>query len=269
MFLIYKHTSPSGKSYIGQTNNLSRRNNGHNSITSPCRALRNAIIKYGWNNFTHEILAENLTIEEANKLESHFILEHNTLAPLGYNLTTGGNNKKSSVETKKKILVSMSGRTISESTKQKISRIHKGKITSEETKQKLREANLGKVLSEATRLKMRNRRQSEESNIKRAQKLKGRILSDEHKQKIRDTKARQKKLKNNEIIGQLELENNPSNVTPKVELTMVHQGLKTWWMLKDEKGRTYEDIMPLYCLMKYLCKDDENEYQKNCGIYDL
>lgn len=194
MFLIYKHTSPSGKSYIGQTNNFNRRTNGHASINSPCRALKNAILKYGWDNFSHEILVDNLTLEQANELETKFILEFNTLSPNGYNLTTGGNNKVASNETKKKISMSLTGRTISDATKIKISKIHKGKITSDETKRKISESHMGKILSEETKQKMKKRTQSEESNLARSQKLKGRIFTEEHKQKIKDAIAKRKEL---------------------------------------------------------------------------
>lgn len=92
-YLIYKHTSPSGKSYIGQTKNLDRRNTYHKSSRSRCVNFYNAIKKYGWESFVTEILADHLTIDEANILEQRYIVNYNTLAPNGYNLTTGGNNK--------------------------------------------------------------------------------------------------------------------------------------------------------------------------------
>ena len=66
-YIIYKHTNKiNGKSYIGQT------------IQKPSRRWRDgkhyidqifgvAIKKYGWDNFEHIILTDNIqTIEEAN-----------------------------------------------------------------------------------------------------------------------------------------------------------------------------------------------------------
>lgn len=91
-YLIYKHTSPSGKSYIGQTGAFKRRTQEHLSSKSCCRAFLKAIQKYGWESFTHEILAQELTLDEANRLEKKYIVEHNTLVPNGYNLTSGGSN---------------------------------------------------------------------------------------------------------------------------------------------------------------------------------
>lgn len=50
----------------------------------------NAIKKYGWDNFSHEILISKLTFENACKLEKYYIKKYKTKAPNGYNLTDGG-----------------------------------------------------------------------------------------------------------------------------------------------------------------------------------
>ena len=87
---IYKYTSPSGKSYIGQTvQSLSDRagHNGKNYLG--CKYFHNAIKKYGWNNFKVEILGE-FPIEQLNYQERKFIEVYNTLAPYGYNIQYGG-----------------------------------------------------------------------------------------------------------------------------------------------------------------------------------
>lgn len=87
---IYKYTSPSGKSYIGQTvTGLSERagHNGKNYIG--CKYFYSAIKKYGFQNFISEILGEFL-IEELNSKERYFIEVFNTLAPNGYNIQPGG-----------------------------------------------------------------------------------------------------------------------------------------------------------------------------------
>lgn len=95
IYLIYCHTSPSGKKYIGQTKNYNRRCVEHQYRKNKgCPAFFNAVQKYGWDSFTHMILRDNLTIEEANELEEYFIKEYNTLAPNGYNLQSGGKNSK-------------------------------------------------------------------------------------------------------------------------------------------------------------------------------
>jgi group I intron endonuclease len=110
-YLIYKHTSPSGKSYIGQTNNYKRRCNAHKHKSSQCLAFAKAINKHTWDAFTHEILHENLTIEQANELEAKLIAEHNTLAPNGYNLRSGGLNSTHSVEARAKMSLANLGKS--------------------------------------------------------------------------------------------------------------------------------------------------------------
>lgn len=69
-WMIYRHISPSGKSYIGQTNKttLEERTMGGRGYTCgnagrPTPFLR-AIRKYGWKNFTSEILESNIPTQE-------------------------------------------------------------------------------------------------------------------------------------------------------------------------------------------------------------
>lgn len=108
-YLIYKYTSPSGKSYIGQTCDLKQRIKCHKSPNSKCRAFVSAIEKYGYESFTLEILEENLTLEEANILEELYIEQYITTSPHGYNLLSGGLNNKHSEETKLKLSIINSG----------------------------------------------------------------------------------------------------------------------------------------------------------------
>ena len=106
-FVVYKHTSPNGKVYIGITSQkLNRRfrdgkgyyNNKH---------FYNAIKKYGWDNFSHEVLFDNLTEEEAKLMEQFYIALYDSINPKnGYNQTLGGEGTLGyhmSQETKTKI----------------------------------------------------------------------------------------------------------------------------------------------------------------------
>ena len=60
MGVIYKLTSPSGKGYVGKTvRPLADRLASHKCMSQhSCRALKNAIEKYGWSSFRVEVLAE-------------------------------------------------------------------------------------------------------------------------------------------------------------------------------------------------------------------
>lgn len=92
-YKVYCHTSPSGKRYVGISNNPEKRwNNGKGYIKN--YLFYRAIEKYGWNNFTHEILYENLSIDEAGEIEKKLINNWNLMDPnFGYNLREGGNGK--------------------------------------------------------------------------------------------------------------------------------------------------------------------------------
>lgn len=90
-YCVYRHTSPSGKVYIGITcrNPLYRWNGGKGY--SENRIFFDAIIKYGWDNFKHEILYDSLTKEEAEKTEIELIEKHKSnQIEYGYNHSIGG-----------------------------------------------------------------------------------------------------------------------------------------------------------------------------------
>ena len=91
--VVYMHRNKiNGKVYIGQTHNLDRRWHPSSYIGSPY--FYYAIQKYGWDNFEHIILEDNLTSEEADKLEIEYIAKYDsTNSQFGYNLSEGGNRK--------------------------------------------------------------------------------------------------------------------------------------------------------------------------------
>lgn len=89
IYVIYKHTSPSGKSYIGITKHYDRRCMQHSRVDGSSPKFHHAIRKYGWEAFTHEVLATNLTLEEARELEQMCINKWNTIKE-GYNTHPGG-----------------------------------------------------------------------------------------------------------------------------------------------------------------------------------
>lgn len=97
-YIVYKHTNKiNGKVYIGQTYNLYERwrCQGKNYFSSI--KFFNAIKKYGWNNFIHEVLYTNLNKEAADKLEKELIVKYNSIKN-GYNLKEGGSRGNLSQE---------------------------------------------------------------------------------------------------------------------------------------------------------------------------
>lgn len=85
------HTSPSGKRYVGLTSQRPERrwNKGKGYKQHPY--FYSAINKYGWDNFEHKILFDNLTQQEAERLEQIcIILFKSHIREFGYNLQMGG-----------------------------------------------------------------------------------------------------------------------------------------------------------------------------------
>lgn len=186
---IYRHwiVNDKGieKSYIGMTTQKPKRrwNNGKSYLYGNTGTkFKNAILKYGWENFTHDILEEiecdnlNDVILNLKKLEIMYIELYNSFE-CGYNSTKGGDDvgnrrgaghvnyrKKFSKETRKKISDArkkyyanggehskgMKGKTHSEEYKERLRREMPGsnnrfygKHHSDETKAKISSNNKG------------------------------------------------------------------------------------------------------------------------------
>lgn len=93
-YFIYKHTNKiNGKCYIGRTKNgLKRFYSKCHTLSqnkSGCTALQNAINKYGFDNFTTEILCYVESENELADLEVYYIKKWNSLTPHGYNIKLG------------------------------------------------------------------------------------------------------------------------------------------------------------------------------------
>ena len=127
MYIVYMHTCPNGKKYIGITSQAPERRwqkgKGYAYGSNPY--FYNAIEKYGWENIKHEILFRDLTKEEAEQKEIELIKEYKI--------------RMSNMQ--KEIWVKNPERRIA------MSKLKTGSHLSEETKEKLRQANLGKKYS--------------------------------------------------------------------------------------------------------------------------
>lgn len=124
MYTVYLHVNKiNGKKYFGQTK-LKLEYRWRHGKGYETQVFGRAISKYGWDNFTHIVIAENLTQDEADELESKLIYENKTYNPnYGYNVERGGFNSK-----------------VSDSTKQKLREINLGKKHSVETRNRMRKS---------------------------------------------------------------------------------------------------------------------------------
>lgn len=93
MYCVYKHTGPTGKVYIGITRRKpeKRWKGGYGYVDN--RYFYRAILKFGWENFKHDIIADGLSKEEAAEMERKLIAEYDSTNPdVGYNIEAGGLN---------------------------------------------------------------------------------------------------------------------------------------------------------------------------------
>lgn len=150
---VYKHTTPSNKVYIGITHQKAeyRWRCGRGYKTN--NHFHNAILKYGWENIGHEILAEGLTQDQAECLERELIIQYKSHdRRYGYNKALGGHalseeSRRKIGETRKahRITSWTLGKHLSEETKAKISAANKGRKfkMSEEAKRHISESKRG------------------------------------------------------------------------------------------------------------------------------
>lgn len=170
------------KKYIGITSQSTAKRWGLGSGYKKQSIFYNAIKRYGWNNFKHEILLHNLTLLEANLFERLVIKYYKSAnRKYGYNEQYGGNsNGKHSISTRKKISKSRKGKCagakhvnfgkhLSQNIRNKIGKSNQGKIRTEEMKEKNRIAHLDKHHTEITKqkistiMKMKNINQGEQN----------------------------------------------------------------------------------------------------------
>lgn len=123
---IYKATSPSGKSYIGQTRQSVRvrlrhhkyEANGDRSTTPFHKAIR----KYGLDSFQVEELGQVHSQIEADEMEIFFIEKFDTRnSRCGYNAAPGGMRIVNVDKTKERIASACRNRPVSPETRKKIS----------------------------------------------------------------------------------------------------------------------------------------------------
>jgi group I intron endonuclease len=201
MYIYLITNKINNKKYIGKCEKLPNKTNYYFGSGI---AIKSAIKKYGKENFTKEILEENLTKENICEREIYWIKELNTHSEIGYNLTDGGdgilnlsekmrkklsdlgkqrignlNNRYGSklTDEHKEILRKINlGRKLSQETKEKISNKKKGFKVSDQTKKKMSENRIGKKLSEDIKINMSKNKPNKIKVVKIDKKTKN-ILS--------------------------------------------------------------------------------------------
>lgn len=172
------------KSYIGKTTKQKaedRWGKGGSQYLTYQSAFNNAIKKYGWDNFHHDIIGvcEAETREQLNKdlseWEIYYIDKYDSYHN-GYNSTMGGDGTV--------------GRICSEETKRKISLANSGKVRSDEFIEYLRESNKGEGNP------MYGYEWSEEQRLQLSEAMKefyqteqGKALAKAHSEKIKEKYA--------------------------------------------------------------------------------
>ena len=92
-YCVYMHTNKiNGKKYIGITSQKpENRWRGGHGYRGKQRKFYLAILKYGWDNFDHVVIASNLSMDEACEMEVALIKKYNTAgSKTGYNTDLGG-----------------------------------------------------------------------------------------------------------------------------------------------------------------------------------
>ena len=125
MICIYCLTSPSGKSYIGQTCNIEKRILKYKQLDCKSQTkLYHALLKYGFDAFKISIV-EECEKHELDSCEMFWIMYFQTVSN-GYNLKYGGKGGSPSIETRIKMGSWQKGKILSDETKYKMSQSKKG-----------------------------------------------------------------------------------------------------------------------------------------------
>lgn len=148
-YTVYMHINKTNdKVYIGLTSmnpeERWRDGKGYHKGTY----FRNAIDKYGWDNFKHKIIKANLTRDEASYWEKYYISFYNsTDRKCGYNMSSGGEygGHPQTAETREKI------------SKNGYHKGMKGKKHSDETKIKMSKSRIGRQFTDCSKEKLRQK----------------------------------------------------------------------------------------------------------------
>ena len=141
-YCVYVHTNNYNlKKYVGITRRKpeTRWNNGYGYLYN--NHFYSAIKKYGWDGFSHDVIASNLTKDEAENFEKILILKLKSYQrEFGYNNDMGGNSTgKISEQTRRKMSEYQKGRPTSARQKARTTEMLNERWSDEEYKRKFGE----------------------------------------------------------------------------------------------------------------------------------
>lgn len=147
VFLVYLHTNKlNGKVYVGITHhvNPNKRWGYSGQKYTHCNKFKNAIKKYGWENFDHTILCR--TNKERAIVIEKALIAHYKNHGISYNLSDGGEGVEAITEENRKKLSErmqnnhpMKGRHHSLEARAKISEANRRRVYTEKHKEQLRQ----------------------------------------------------------------------------------------------------------------------------------
>lgn len=92
-WIVYVHEAPNGKRYVGITSQRLAERCGRGCGYKNNEHLYSAIKKYGWDSFSHLVVATGLLYEDACKMEQKLIAAfRSNEREYGYNKSSGGDN---------------------------------------------------------------------------------------------------------------------------------------------------------------------------------
>lgn len=129
-FIYMISNNINGKIYIGKTIDPDKRWRRHRNRAASndkryCYYIHRALNKYGWRNFTFEVIEQHQNKKDQNEAEKFWIAYYKFIGAQVYNLTNGGEG--------------CDGRVVSEETRRKISIAHLGMKHSNETRKLISE----------------------------------------------------------------------------------------------------------------------------------